>query len=93
MFISYILSDVVSRCNKNQVLIIPKITSTYLCKPIHDIINYSTSVCLFESEKFGKEGEILQNVEYLESKKSFLDGKKTFFIVFEGLSFSDKIKI
>ena len=33
--------------------VIPKITSVSLCKPIHDIINYSTSICPFESGKCG----------------------------------------
>ena len=32
-----------------------KITSTNLCKPIHDIINYSTFTCCFEFGKCGKE--------------------------------------
>ena len=39
-----------------------KITSANLCKSIHDIINYSTSICLFESgkcEKKGKKGKII----------------------------------
>ena len=68
--------------------IIPKITSANLCKPIHDIINYSTSIGPFESGKCGKEGKKLQKFEYLENEKSFLDEKKTtFFIVFERLSF------
>ena len=50
---------------------IPKITSANLCKPIHDIINYSTFICPFESGKYGKEGEKLQKIEYLQYKKSF----------------------
>ena len=33
--------------------VIPKITSASLSKPIHDIINYSTSICPFESGKCG----------------------------------------
>ena len=37
-----------------------QITSANLCKPIHDIINYSTFTCPFESEKCGKEGKELQ---------------------------------
>ena len=37
------------------------------------IINYSTSVCPFESGRFGKEGEKLHKIEYLENEKSFLD--------------------
>ena len=35
--------------------VIPKLTPANLCKPIHDIINYSTSICSFESGKCGKE--------------------------------------
>ena len=50
-----------------------KTTLANLCKPIHDIINYSTSICPFESGKCGKEEEKLQKFEYLENKKSLLD--------------------
>ena len=32
-------------------------------------------------------------IEYLEDEKSFLDEIKNIFIVFKGLSFSEKIKI
>ena len=35
--------------------VIPKITSANLCKPIHDIINYSTAIWPFEFGKCGKE--------------------------------------
>ena len=59
--------------------LIPKITSANLCKPIHDIINYSTSTCPFGSGKCGKEGKKLQKFEYLENKKSFLDEIKNIF--------------
>ena len=52
---------------------IPKITPSNLCKSIHDIINYSTSICSFESGKCGKEEEKLQKSEYLKNEKSFLD--------------------
>ena len=45
--------------------VIPKIISTNLCKPIHDITNYSTSICSFESGKCGKQEEKLQKFEYL----------------------------
>ena len=51
----------------------PKITIANLCMPAHDIINYSTSICPFESGKYGKEGEKLQKFEYLKNEKSFLD--------------------
>ena len=39
---------------------IPKITSANLCKTIHDTINYSTSICSFESRKCEKEEKNLQ---------------------------------
>ena len=51
------------------------------------------SICPFESGKCGKEGKKLQKFEYLENEKSFLDEIKTFFIVSEGLSFDQKLKI
>ena len=52
--------------------LIPKITPANLCKLIHDIIYYSSSICPFESAKWGNEGEKLQKIEYLEKEKSFL---------------------
>ena len=60
-----------------------RITSANLWEPIHDAINYSTSVCPCESGKCGNEGKKLQKIEYLENGKSF----------FEGLSFGEKIYI
>ena len=57
----------------------PKITPANLCKPIHDIINYSTSICSFESGKCGKEEEEVQKFVYLENEKSFLDEIKNTF--------------
>ena len=62
--------------------VIPKITSANLCNPIHDIINYSTSISPFEFGKCGKEGKKLQKFEYLENKKSFLDEIKNIFLNF-----------
>ena len=52
--------------------IIPQITSANLCQSIHDIINYFTSICPFESAKCGKEGKKPQKFEYLKNKTSFL---------------------
>ena len=79
-FISYTLSDQVWWCNiKWFFWVIRKITSANLSKPIHDIINYSPSICPFESGKCGKEGEKLQNFKYLKNKKSFLDEIKNIF--------------
>ena len=46
---------------------------------IRDIINYSISICPFESEKCGKEGKKSQNFEYLENEKRFLDEIKKHF--------------
>ena len=62
--------------------VIPKITSANLWKPIHDIINYSTSICPFESGECGKEGKKLQKNEYLKNKKSFLGEIKNIFHIF-----------
>ena len=64
---------------KSGFWVILKITSANLCKPIYDIINYSTSLCPFESGKCGKEGKKSQKFEYLESKKRFLDEMKNIF--------------
>ena len=57
----------------NGFCIILKFKSVNLCKPIYDIINYSTSTCPSESGKCGKEGKKVQTFEYLENGKSFLD--------------------
>ena len=40
---------------------------------MHDIINYSTSICPFVSGNCEKEEEKIQKSEYLENEKSFLD--------------------
>ena len=59
--------------------VIPSIISADLWKSIHDIINYSTSICPFEFGKCGKEGKKSQKIEYLENEKSFLDEIKNTF--------------
>ena len=46
---------------------------------IHDIINYSSSSCPFESGRCGKEGKKLQKFEYLNNEKSFFDEIKNIF--------------
>ena len=62
--------------------------------PIHDIINYSISICLFKFGNCGEERKKLQKIEYFKNEKSFSDEiKKTFLVVFEGLSFGKKTKI
>ena len=45
------------------------------------------------ADRWKKREDRNQNFEYLENEKSFLDEKKAFFTVFEGLSFGEKIKI
>ena len=39
--------------------VIPKLAFANLCKPIHGIIKYSTSICPLKSGKCGKEGKKL----------------------------------
>ena len=46
---------------------------------MHDIINYYTSICPFESGKSGKEEGKIQKFEYLNNEKSFLDEMKNIF--------------
>ena len=58
---------------QNGFGVIPKITPANLCKPIHDINNYSTSICPLESEKCRKKEEKLLKFEYLGNEMSFLD--------------------
>ena len=47
--------------NKRGLKLVTSCSSGYktanLCQPIHDIINYSTSICPFVSGKCGKEGK------------------------------------
>ena len=74
-------------------LVFQNILSSNLCKTIRDLITYSPFICPFESGKCGKEGEKLLTFEYLGNKKNFLDEIKAFFIVFERLSFNEKVKI
>ena len=57
--------------------VIQKITPANLCKPIHNIINYSISIRSSEPAKCVKEEEKLQKLEYLENEKSFLDQIKS----------------
>ena len=57
----------------NDCWVISKLASANLCKPIHDITNYSTTTCPFLSGKCGQEGKNLQKFEFLENEKSFCD--------------------
>ena len=60
-------------------MLFQKLHFANLCKPIHDITNYSTSIYPFVSGKCGKQGKKLQNFEYLENEKSFFDEIKNTF--------------
>ena len=54
------------------------------------------SICLLNLESVERNGKnYLKNeiFEYLKNKNSFSDEKNTFSIIFEGLSFGEKIKI
>ena len=62
--------------------VIPKIKPANLCKPIHDIINYSTCICSLESGKCGKEEKKLQKFKYLKNEKSFFGEIKNIFSQF-----------
>ena len=44
-------------------------------------------------ESVESKGEKIRKCEYLEIERHFLDEIKTFFTVFEGLSFGEKTKI
>ena len=46
---------------------------------MHDIINYSPSICPFESGKSGDKEEKIQKFQYLKNEKSFLDEIKNIF--------------
>ena len=68
--------------------VIPKITPLHLCKPIHKLFHFHL---LFWIWKVWKGSGKITNFEYLENEKRFLDIWKTFFTVFEGLSYGEKI--
>ena len=77
--VSYVLSEQVWWCNINCLLNYSKHYICNLCKLINNIINYSTSIYHFVSEKCWKEGKTLQKFEYLENEKSFFDKIKNTF--------------
>ena len=60
---------------------------------MHNISNYSTSICPFEFGKCWKEEEKIQEFEYLENEKSFLDEIKNIFNSFWRAIIWWKIKI
>ena len=60
-------------CNviQNGFQVIPKVILANLWKPVHDIMNYSTSICPFKSGKCGKEGKYCKKLNILRTKRAF----------------------
>ena len=56
--------------------VILRIASANLCKPIYDIINYSTSICPFESGQCGKEGKKITKMWVSQEWKELLRWNK-----------------
>ena len=63
--------------------VIPNIAPANLCKPIHDILNYSTYICPFEFWKCGKEEKISRKRKELfrRNKKHFSQFLKGYHLV------------
>ena len=55
-----------------------KITSVNLCKPVHDIINYSTFTCPFKPESVERKGKITKLWISRERKELFRRNEKHF---------------
>ena len=51
--------------------VLQKVTPANLCKPVHDIINYSTCICSFESGKCGKKGKKCKTLNISRTKRAF----------------------
>ena len=83
------LSDQVWRYNVKKFL---KYSKNYIWKfmQVNSWLNYSTSICPLESGKCRKEGKKLQEIEYLEYKKSFLDEIKNIFQFLKGYHYKWK---
>ena len=71
LLVTYYLTKFDDIYNIKQFLSYSKITSGNLCKPIHDIINYSTFICPFEPRNCGKEDKNYKNLNILRIKRAF----------------------
>ena len=49
-----------------------QMTPENVCKPIHDIINYSTFICPFEPGKLGKQGKKNKDLNISRTNKALL---------------------
>ena len=67
-------------------------TFANLCKPIHDIMNYSSFICLFKFGKSGKEGKQSQKFEYQKRIELFRANQKHVSYVVSGYHLVKKIK-
>ena len=77
--ISYVLSDQVWWSNIKWFWVIPKITPANLCKPIHEIIYYSTSILfLWICEVWKGRGKITKILISWERKELFWWNKNHF---------------
>ena len=47
-------------------------TPENVCKPIHDIMNYSTFICPFEPGKLGKQGKKNKDLNISRTNKALL---------------------
>ena len=56
----------------NSFCAIPKITSANSCKPIHNMINYSTSMSLWIWKVWNRREKNYKNLNILRLKKTFL---------------------
>ena len=77
LFIIYYLTNL-DGVIKSSFWVIPKITSANLCMSVDDIINYSTSICPFESRNWKGSEKITKNWISREQKELFSWNKKHF---------------
>ena len=47
-----------------------EITFATLCKPIHDILNYATFTCTFESGNVERKGKDFKDLDILRTKRA-----------------------
>ena len=62
---------------QSSIWVTTNISSANLCKPVQNVLDYSTFICSSESGKRGKKGKNLQKIEYFKKEKIFLYEMKT----------------
>ena len=78
-FLYYVFSDQVWWCNMKRFFSYSK---NYTCKPIHDIINYSTFICPFASGKWRNEQEKLRKIWISRERENLFRWNKKHFSQF-----------